>query len=96
MTPEQLKEAQAAIEEKVYQIWTILSAFEESAAACISDMLLHVSNGACVDGVKMAGSFLTHVEVLFTAIDDLSTQYSTIHDAGTQNGIILLLSLCIY
>ncbi|KAI8584248.1 hypothetical protein K450DRAFT_218858 [Umbelopsis ramanniana AG] len=81
MTPEQLKEAQVSIEEKVYQIWTVLSAFEESAAACISDMLLHVSNGACIEGVKMAGSFLTHVEVLFTAIDDLYSQYANIKDA---------------
>ena len=84
MTPEQLKEAQVSVEEKVYQIWTVLSAFEESAAACISDMLLNVSNGACVEGVKMADSFLTHVEVLFKAIDDLFAQYSNIHDAGMQ------------
>lgn len=77
-----MKDAQLDIEEKVYQIWTVLSAFEESAAACISDMLLHVSNGAYVEGVKMAGNFLTHVEVLFTAIDDLQAQYSGIEDAG--------------
>lgn len=81
LSAEQLKDAQLDIEEKVYQIWTVLSAFEESAAACISDMLLHVSNGAYVEGVKMAGNFLTHVEVLFTAIDDLQAQYSGIEDA---------------
>jgi len=94
MTPDQLKEAQVAIEEKVYQIWTVLSAFEESAAACISDMLLHVSNGACIEGVKMAGSFLTHVEVLFTAIDDLYSQYANIQDAGTQNLNMLPAIIC--
>jgi hypothetical protein len=82
MSPEQLRKAQIAIEEKVYQIWTVLSAFEESAAACISDMLLHVSNGAYVEGVKMARSFLTHVEVLFTAMDDLHAQYLRINDSG--------------
>lgn len=30
----------------------------------------------------MAGNFLTHVEVLFTAIDDLQAQYRDIEDAG--------------
>jgi hypothetical protein len=63
--------------------------FEESAAACISDMLLHVSNGACVEGVKMAGNFLTHVEVLFTAIDDLQAQYRDIEDAGNIHCLVL-------
>lgn len=38
-------------------------------------MLLHVSEGSYADGVKMADYFVTHVDVLFTAIDDLATQY---------------------
>lgn len=47
----------------------------ESAAGCISDMLLHVSEGSYTDGVKMADYFVTHVDVLFTAIDGLADQY---------------------
>lgn len=47
----------------------------ESAAGCISDMLLHVSEGSYADGVKMADYFVTHVDVLFTAIDDLADHY---------------------
>lgn len=47
----------------------------ESAAGCISDMLLHVSEGSYAEGVKMADYFVTHVEVLFSAIDDLAIQY---------------------
>ncbi|KAF1989725.1 RhoGAP-domain-containing protein [Aulographum hederae CBS 113979] len=59
------------IEEKVLWIWRTLSTFEEKSATCISDMLLHVSNGAYVDGVMAAKKFIVHVELLFTAADDL-------------------------
>jgi hypothetical protein len=59
------------LETKVTRIWTLLSAFEESSAACISDMLLHVSNGAYIEGSLMAAKFIIHVEVLFEAIDEL-------------------------
>ncbi|KAL8948074.1 MAG: hypothetical protein Q9222_005704 [Ikaeria aurantiellina] len=61
------------MEEKVYKIWSVLSTFEESSAACISDMLLHVSNGAYVDGVLVAKKFIFHVEVLFGATDRLDS-----------------------
>ncbi|KAI9240372.1 MAG: hypothetical protein BYD32DRAFT_408601 [Podila humilis] len=81
-TPEELKRAQHQMEEKVYQIWTVLSAFEESSAGCISEMLLHVSNGAYYDGVQMAEKFILHVEILFSAIDDLEIQ---MREAGDEN-----------
>ncbi|KAF9941353.1 hypothetical protein BGZ67_005183 [Mortierella alpina] len=81
-TPEELKRAQQQMEEKVYQIWTVLSAFEESSAGCISEMLLHVSNGAYYDGVQMAEKFILHVEILFCAIDDLEAQTK---EVGDQN-----------
>ncbi|GJJ68299.1 hypothetical protein EMPS_00645 [Entomortierella parvispora] len=83
-TPEELKAAQQQMEEKVYQIWTVLSAFEESSAGCISEMLLHVSNGAYYDGVQMAEKFILHVEILFTAIDDLEAQ---MREVGDQNDL---------
>lgn len=59
------------MEEKVYRIWSVLSTFEESSAACISDMLLHVSNGAYVDGVLVAKKFIWHVDILFSSLDRL-------------------------
>lgn len=59
------------MDDKVYRIWSVLSAFEESSAACISDMLLHVSNGAYVEGIIVAKRFIFHVEILFGAADDL-------------------------
>ncbi|EGG12495.1 uncharacterized protein MELLADRAFT_46530 [Melampsora larici-populina 98AG31] len=70
-TAQSLKEKQKVMEEKVYRIWTVLSTFEESSAACISEMLRHVSSGHYLEGVKMAGKFVLHVETLFAAIDDL-------------------------
>ncbi|KAL8729986.1 MAG: hypothetical protein Q9181_004814 [Wetmoreana brouardii] len=66
-----VKHDEEQMEEKVYRIWSVLSTFEESSAACISDMLLHVSNGAYVDGVLVAKKFIWHVDVLFGATDRL-------------------------
>ncbi|OJJ04370.1 hypothetical protein ASPVEDRAFT_784510 [Aspergillus versicolor CBS 583.65] len=68
----QIREEEDLMEEKVYKIWSTLSTFEESSAACISDMLLHVSNGAYLDGVLVAKKFIGHVEILFSAIDQLA------------------------
>lgn len=65
------------IEEKVLWIWRTLSAYEERSAGCISDMLLHVSNGAYVDGVMSAKKFILHVELLFTAADNLDRLMAT-------------------
>jgi hypothetical protein len=69
-------------EEKVYQIWTVLSAFEESSAATISDMLLHVSIGKYIDGVSMAKRFIDHVHILFQAIDLLDGMYVEKNEQG--------------
>ncbi|RAH49690.1 GTPase-activating protein LRG1 [Aspergillus brunneoviolaceus CBS 621.78] len=72
-----VRDEEDVMEEKVYRIWSILSSFEESSAACISDMLLHVSNGTYVDGVFVAKKFIGHVDVLFSAIDQLATNIKT-------------------
>lgn len=90
--PEQLKLAQQVMEEKVNRIWTVLSAFEESAAACISDMLIHVSSQAYIDSVNEAGNFILHVDVLFSAIDDLESEMAKYNDSiGWFLGILSLL-----
>ncbi|EXJ57013.1 hypothetical protein A1O7_07357 [Cladophialophora yegresii CBS 114405] len=68
---EAVKEDEEKMEDKVYRIWSTLSTFEESSASCISDMLLHVSNGVYVDGVIVARKFIWHVDILFGAIDTL-------------------------
>ena len=69
---ELVREEEEKMEAKVYRIWSVLSTFEESSAACISDMLLHVSNGAYVDGVLVSKKFIWHVDILFGAIDRLA------------------------
>ncbi|MCJ1314505.1 hypothetical protein MMC25_008187 [Agyrium rufum] len=74
------------MEERVYRIWSVLSSFEESSAACISDMLLHVSNGAYVDGVLVAKKFILHVDILFTATDRLDQHITAQGFRGLQYG----------
>ncbi|CAO1617840.1 unnamed protein product [Sympodiomycopsis kandeliae] len=74
-TPSSLKQKQKTMEEQVYRIWTVLSAFEESSAACISEMLRHVSSGRYLGGVRMAERFILHVEILFSAIDDIEKEF---------------------
>ena len=68
----EVRDQEEKMEEKVYRIWSVLSSFEESSAACISDMLLHVSNGAYVEGVLVAKKFILHVDILFAAVDNLA------------------------
>ncbi|KAF3940970.1 hypothetical protein ABW19_dt0207827 [Dactylella cylindrospora] len=69
-----VRDQEERMEEKVYRIWSVLSTFEESSAANISDMLLHVSNGAYVDGVFVAEKFIWHVELLFASADNLDIE----------------------
>ncbi|TEB36504.1 RhoGAP-domain-containing protein [Coprinellus micaceus] len=78
-TPASLREKQSRMEQLVYRIWTVLSAFEES------DMLRQVSNGAYLDAIRMAEKFILHVEVLFATIDDLEFQFSQIRHKGMQH-----------
>jgi hypothetical protein len=78
-----VRDAEEKMEDKVYRIWSVLSSFEESSAACISDMLLHVSNGAYVDGVFVAEKFIWHVEILFGSADNLDAQFSGMSVKGT-------------
>ncbi|KAI9315579.1 hypothetical protein BX666DRAFT_1957061 [Dichotomocladium elegans] len=72
MTADRLRESQNETEKKIKRIWTDLSAFQESSATCISDMLLHVAAGAYVEGLRMAGQFISHLEVLFSALDTMA------------------------
>lgn len=73
VAPNELKEQQMSLERMLDRIWTDLSAFEESAAACISDMLLNFAAGATVESLRMVSQFVSHVQVLFAALDALDT-----------------------
>ena len=68
-----MRSEEEQMEERQFRIWSVLSQFEETSAACISDMLLHVSNGAYMEGVLVAKKFITYVDVLFSATDRLDS-----------------------
>ena len=78
-----VRKDEEAVEYKVHWIWQTLSTFEERSATCISDMLLHVSNGAYMDGVVAAKKFITHVDLLFAAADVLDMRLQTRQKTGT-------------
>lgn len=80
-----IKKAEELMEEKVYRIWSVLSTFEESSAACISDMLLHVSNGAYLDGVMVAKKFMWHVDILFRSADRLEATTQRLEMKGEMD-----------
>ncbi len=69
-------------------MYRVLSAFEESSAACISDMLRQVSNGQYLEAIRMAEKFILHVEVLFASIDDLEYHFARLKLKGTFACII--------
>lgn len=89
-----MKEVEEKMEEKVYRIWSVLSAFEESSAACISDMLLHVSNGAYVEGVFVSEKFIWHVDILFSSTDNLDMQLHNVGGKGESLLFIQLILVC--
>ncbi|TBU30656.1 RhoGAP-domain-containing protein [Dichomitus squalens] len=84
-TAQSLREKQIRMEQQVYRIWTVLSSFEESSAACISDMLRQVSNGQYLDAIRMAERFILHVEVLFATIDDLEYHFARLKLKGMSH-----------
>lgn len=91
-----IREEEERMEEKVFRIWSVLSTFEESSAACISDMLLHVSNGSYVEGVFVAKRFIYHVEILFQSADRLDATMVGLNEKGKHplalNGVTLNLT----
>jgi hypothetical protein len=63
------------MDEMVHRVWTVLSAYEESSAACISDLLKSVSSVVYLEAIRSAERFIFHVEVLFAALDDLEFHF---------------------
>lgn len=92
-TPASLRAKQTRMETQVEHIWRVLSAFEESSAACISEMLRFVSSSQYLEAVIMAEHFILHVEVLFAAIDDLEAQFA-LEDAKGMSHVREARMLC--
>jgi hypothetical protein len=80
---EDLKRQQATVD-KVKKVLTFLSAFEESSAECISNMLIRFSGSKYEDGIIQAGKFICHIEALFASIDSIDIQ---LKKAGDTQGI---------
>ncbi|KIM23080.1 hypothetical protein M408DRAFT_17979 [Serendipita vermifera MAFF 305830] len=81
-TPATLRSSQKRMDELVHRVWTVLSAYEESSAACISDLLKAVSTAVYLEAIRSAERFVFHVEVLFAALDDLEFHFEA-HGAPT-------------
>lgn len=56
----------------------------ESSAVCISEMLLHVSNGAYIESICLSERFLVHVEALFAGIDKIHSIYLEYNQTGKK------------
>ncbi|KAJ3752195.1 hypothetical protein EV360DRAFT_75578 [Lentinula raphanica] len=80
-----LIEEEVHMEQQVYRIYAVLSAFEESKAACISDMLQKVSNRQYLHAIRMAEKFLLCGRVLIASIDDLEFQFATLSMKGMSH-----------
>ena len=72
---------QQEIVEKVERILQVLSSFEESAAACISEMLSHFTNDAFKSGAIYAKRLIAHVELLFQILEQIDDRLAlNFHD----------------
>ena len=49
----------------------MLSAFEESIAACITEILLQSANGSSVEASRNIQKAIMHIEILFDAINQV-------------------------
>lgn len=79
-------EKQKIVEEKIARIWSILSAFEESSAECMAEILSYVSDNLYLNGIEQAGNFVCHVDVLFSGIDEIEAQLKKFNDkTGLQH-----------
>ncbi|KAJ3208078.1 hypothetical protein HK099_000135, partial [Clydaea vesicula] len=57
--------------DKACKILHVLSAFEESSAECIQEMLIHFSNQNLQQGIIQAEKFICHIEALFLCLDSI-------------------------
>lgn len=69
LTSERLVGIEQHIEQVVMNCWLMLSGYEQSAAACISDMLLNACTGNKHNGLIVTGKLILNVEILFHALD---------------------------
>lgn len=71
--------------DKVARILHVLSAFEESCAECMQQMLIDFSNQSYQQGVIQAEKFICHVEALFLALDTIDVKLIKFQDGIGMN-----------
>ncbi|KAI5954886.1 rga1 [Candida theae] len=69
LNSERLVGIEQHIEHVVMNCWLMLSGYEQSTAACISDMLLNACTGNKYNGLIVTGKLILNVEILFRALD---------------------------
>lgn len=69
LNSERLVGIEQHIEQVVMNCWLMLSGYEQSAAACISDMLLNACTGNKYNGLIVTGKLILSIEILFHALD---------------------------
>ncbi|ODV77229.1 GTPase-activating protein of the rho/rac family, partial [Suhomyces tanzawaensis NRRL Y-17324] len=72
LDPKVLLSIEQQIENVVMQCWLTLSGFEETTAACISDMLLNACTGNQANGLLSTVKLVLNIEILFVAFDHVS------------------------
>lgn len=76
---DEVQKQQVMVERAEYLL-QVLSAFEESAASCISEMLLHFSNENHFACVLQAAQFIQHTEILFSSLESISKSLHELND----------------
>jgi hypothetical protein len=71
LTPSNVRTRQELLESKPTEIFTVLSAFEESTAACISEILLQSANGSFAEASRNIQKAIIRLEILFDAINQV-------------------------
>lgn len=80
LAEEELKQQQA-IADKVKRVLTLVTAFEESSAECMSNILIHFSNAEFQRGILQSAKFVCHIETLFQSVDDIESRLKTFADS---------------
>lgn len=73
LNPDILLAIEQHVENTIMNCWLTLSGYEETTAACISDMLLNACTGNQSAGLIATGKLILNVEVLFNALDHVQS-----------------------
>jgi len=69
------------MEERVSKVWSVLSAYMESAAECMSKLLNYINSNSINHEIEQANAFIFHIEVLFNALDKIETKMRQYNDS---------------